>query len=226
MAFGAVAVDHVGPTLRFPGASMMAGLMANALGLHWSDREAHQELQDRAVFAACCEGEARILADTQNVRLSSDERGWTTLGTPQGRRGATYGAPHRRLRHYLADQDVRVVLRFDPADAAPTLQAVAEALDRPARPLYIGRKPCLPACRLVDGWVHAETAYGALCALPGADPLRALWPLGEGPQEGPPVQRIVDVADLRDWRKGLHAGSRVVVEGSVPGHGNVEGRGA
>ena len=226
MAFGTVAVDHVGPTLEFPGASMMAGLMANALGLHWSDREAHQDLQDRAIFAARCEREARILSDTQNVQLSRDDQGWTTLGTPQKRRGQTYGSPHRRLRDYLADQVVSVVLRLNPADAALTLQTVAEALDRPARPLYIGRKSCLPASRLMDGWVQAETAYGALCAVPGAGSFRALWPLGEGPQEGPSVQRIVDVVDLRDWRKGLHVGCRAVVEGWIEGTGSVEGTGA
>lgn len=52
MAFGGVAVDQVGPTRDFPSASMLTGLFANALGLHWSDRTAHQALQDRLIFGA------------------------------------------------------------------------------------------------------------------------------------------------------------------------------
>ena len=52
MAFGGVAVDQVGPTRDFPATSMLTGLFANALGLHWSDRMAHQALQDRLIFAA------------------------------------------------------------------------------------------------------------------------------------------------------------------------------
>ena len=164
IAFGGVAVDQEGPTRDFPAASMLTGLAANAFGLHWSDRAAHQALQDRLIFAVRREREPRaagVVTDVQNVQLSKADKGWTTFGVPEGRDGASYGAPHRRTRQYLADQAVRVVLRFDPADRNPTLEALAEALDRPARPLFIGRKPCLPSCRLVDGWVDGETAHEA-----------------------------------------------------------------
>ena len=52
MAFGGVAIDQFGPVRDFPAASMLAGLIANALGLHWSDRAENQEIQDRLIFAA------------------------------------------------------------------------------------------------------------------------------------------------------------------------------
>ena len=218
MSFGGVAVDQVGPTRDFPAASMLTGVFANALGFHWSDRTAHRALQDRIVFAARREREnhaTAVLTDTQNARLAKTDKAWTTSGQPGGRDGATYDAPHRRARDYLADRAVRVVLRLDPAEEWPTLEVLAEALDTPVRPLFIGRKPCLPAHRLMNGWASGETAYAALASLPGSGPYRALWPLGEGPETGSAVARVRDLADLRNWRTGLHSGTRPVVEGRI-----------
>ena len=220
MAFGAVAVDHVGPVRDFPSASMLTGLIGNALGWSWSDRGAHQELQDRLIFAVRRDREGLLITDTQNAQLAKTDKGWTTYREPEGRAGATYGSPHRRTRDYHADLSVRVVLRLDPPAVPPELDVVAAALDRPARPLFIGRKPCLPSAPLLKPeparWVLADIAYGALCSLPGhGEQLRALWPEGEGPTEGSLVDRIVDLADLRVWRTGLHGGSRRVIEGRV-----------
>ena len=222
IAFGGVAVDQVGPVRDFPAASMLNGLIGNALGWHWSDGAAHQEMQDRLVFAARREREGTLLTDTQNAQLGKHDKGWTTRGAPEGRGGATYEAPHRRRRSYHADLSVRAVLRLDPADEDPTLDALARAFDRPARPLFLGRKPCLPSRPLLGNestrWVTGDTAYEAICAVPGqGDSLRALWPVGQGPEtparDG--VDRIADLADLRNWLTGLHGGSRRVVEGRV-----------
>ena len=215
MALGGVAVDQVGPTRPFPSASMLTGLFANALGWHWSDQTAHQGLQSRLIFAVRTQRDSHVLTDVQNAHLSKSDRAWTTTGMPEGRAGASYAAPHRRSRDYLADQPAQVVLRLDPADPFPTLEELADALDRPARPLFIGRKPCLPSCRMVNGWVMAETAHAALSALPGSGLYRALWPTGEGPESGEQVERVLELADLRNWHTGLHSGSRHVVEGDV-----------
>ncbi len=220
MAFGSVAIDQVGPVRDFPAASMLTGLIGNALGWHWSDGAAHQAVQDRLIFAARRERESALLTDIQNAQLAKTDKGWTTRGVPEGRGGASYGAPHRRQRDYHADLSVRVVLRLDPAEEAPTLDALAGAFDRPARPLFLGRKPCLPAAPLLAKgparWVTGGTAYEALRATPGqGGKCRALWPAGQGPQTGEGVDRIADLADLRNWRTGLHGGSRRVVEGRI-----------
>ena len=221
MAFGGIAVDQVGPVRDFPTASMLTGLISNALGWHWSDRDAHQAIQDRLVFAARREREGVLLTDMQNAQLAKTDKGWTTHGAPEGRDGASYQAPHRRQREYHADLSVRVVMRFAPAEKPPTLDELAEALDRPARPLFLGRKSCLPSAPLLaqgsDRWVVGDTAHAALRAVPGErEPLRALWPVGEGPEEvGDDVSHIADLADLRNWRTGLHSGSRLIVEGRI-----------
>jgi len=209
MAFGGVAVDQVGPTRDFPAASALTGLFANALGWHWSDRDAHQALQDRLVFGALIERQGRVLTDSQNAKLEKSDRGWTTRGAPEGRAGATYDAPHRRRRDYLADHLAHVVLRLAPGDG-PSLDDIAVALDRPARPLFLGRKPCLPAGPLNAGWAEGDTVLAALRSLGLKG--RALWPEAEGAGDG---AGVVDLPDLRNWHSGLHGGTRRVVIGAL-----------
>ena len=219
LAFGGVTVDQVGVTRDFPAASMLTGLLANALGYRRTQWQKHQALQDRLVFAARRERENvfGLLTDIQNAQLAKNDKGWTTWGTPEGRDGASYGAPHRRRRDYHADACV-VALRVVPTDAAPDLETLAAALDRPARPLFIGRKPCLPSAPLrQQNLIEAPNAYTALTSISmesSASP-RAIWPLGEGPETGEAVTRILDLPDLRNWRTGLHGGIRKVVEGTL-----------
>ncbi len=210
LAFGGVAIDHVGPTRDFPSASALTGLFANALGWRRDDRPAHQALQDRMVFGALNARPGRVLTDNQNARLGAKDRGWTTWGRPDERAGATYDSPHRRRRDYLADHDCRVVLRLTPGDG-PALEALAEALDRPARPLFIGRKSCVPSVPLFAGWIEAASVQAALLALGLSGP--ALWPVEEAEAAG--IGTAIDVADLRNWRSGLHAGHRRVVAGRI-----------
>ena len=144
--------------------------------------------------------------------LDGKEKGWTTRGQPEGRAGGTYSAPHRRRRDYLADHDCHVVLRLIEGEG-PDLEQLASALDRPARPLFIGRKPCLPSARLFEGWVEGDTAKAALAALGISG--RAFWPPedDEMPLDG---ATVIGVSDLRNWVSGLHGGSRALVEGHLP----------
>ncbi|KPQ08602.1 MAG: subtype I-E CRISPR-associated protein Cas5 [Rhodobacteraceae bacterium HLUCCA12] len=214
MAFGGIAIDHVGPTREFPSASALTGLQANALGLRREDALAHQALQDRLIFGALSimpEGRKvpLVVTDTQNAKLEKSDSGWTTWGVPDGRAGATYDSPHRRRRDYLADHETRVVFRLSAGDG-PTLDDLAKALDRPARPLFIGRKPCLPTSPLLAGRAKGATAYLALRSLGLSG--RAIWP-DEGDRHDGALRH--DIADLRNWTSGLHGGSRVVMEGSI-----------
>lgn len=223
MAFGGVAIDHVGPTRDFPSASALTGLFANALGWRRSEGRAHQALQDRIEFGALISRQGRLLTDTQNARVYEEEPGWTTFGQPETRnKGSSYSNPpieaqlgnthgrkwltHQRRRDYLVDHECRVVLRLSAGDG-PGLDDLAAALNCPARPVFIGRKPCLPTAPLFAGWVEGDDARAALAAL--GLPGRAIWPQTAG-AEG------MDIADLRNWISGLHGGSRQVCEGHLP----------
>ncbi|MBF0192639.1 MAG: type I-E CRISPR-associated protein Cas5/CasD [Magnetococcales bacterium] len=218
VAFGGVTIDNRGVTRDFPALSMLTGLLANALGYARTDWGQHQQLQDRLVFAARREREnpSGLLTDTQNAKLEKNDKSWTTWGEPEGRNGSSYGAPHRRYREYHMDAHVTVVLRLEPDPGVPDLDTLSARLDRPARPLFIGRKPCLPSGPLRrHESIAAPTAYAALRQMPGGGRLRALWPLGEGPEVGDEVLRVIDLPDIRNWRTGLHGGARRVVEGFV-----------
>ena len=220
MAFGSVAIDHVGPVRDFPSASMLTGLIGNALGWHWSDGTLLQSLQDRLIFATWWKQDGSLLTDTQNVQLAKNDKGWTTLGTPEGRYGASYGSPHRRLRDYHSDLSVGIVLRLEATDDALKLDDLSNAIDKPVRPLFFGRKSCLPSAPILKAsnarWVAGETAFEAICAVLGnSEAHHVLWPVGEGPETGDNVDRIIDLEDVRNWISGLHCGSRRMVVGRV-----------
>ena len=218
-SFGREAVDARGPVGDFPAASMLTGLLANALGWRREWRERHARLQARLYFAARLDRPGTRLTDFQTAQLGKGDQGWTTRGRPEGRAGgaATYNAPHIRLREYDADKRVTVALRLHDAEQPPTLDALAAALDAPARPLFLGRKPCLPSAPLLGGLVEADGLLQALAAaqppLDDAGPLRVLLPLSE---EAEPHDERRWVTDARDWISGVHAGGREVLVRTLP----------
>ena len=226
MAFGGETIDNLGVIRRFPAASMLTGMFANALGWRRIERDRHQHLQDRIVFAARIDREPAgglRMTDFQTAQLGRNDRGWTTRGTPEGRAGGdrTYEAPHLRYRDYFADMRVTVALRLEPADEQPTLEDLADALDEPARPLFIGRKPCVPSVRLNAGLRDADSALAALIDTPldedepANGTVSVLWSDAESHDGVRPTNTYM-LTDERNWRSGLHGGGRLVHEGALP----------
>lgn len=232
VSFGAEAIDSRRPTRDFPSLSAVVGLLGNALGYERADGEKLDALQARLILGARREAEDAPLdglrkpmtrvTDFQTAQLGKADMGWTTRGAPEGRAGgaATYDSPHIRRRDYFADARLMLVLTLLHADQTPTLDQLAAALDRPARPLFFGRKPCLPSAPLFAGFVEARTARQALEALP-PDPLadlppdglaRAVWPDGDEDQPG---DRTVEAVEGRNWCSRLHGGVRRNVEGRI-----------
>ena len=170
------------------------------------------------------------MSDFQTAQLSHKDRGWTTRGTPEKRKGGhnTYNSPHIRRRDYLADMVVTVALRLEPEGDTPDLGRLADALQQPARPLFIGRKPCLPSAPIFEGFVEGRTALDALLGWPlcdtplpgrpgsGTTSVHVVWSAREQPQRATPI-RTYQITDQRNWESsGLHGGSRLVCEGTVP----------
>lgn len=222
MAFGGETIDNLGVVRDFPAQSMLTGLIANALGWRREDAATHDRLQTRLMFGARLDRPGTRVTEYQTARLLQNDCGWTTHGKPEGRetspsykvdRWGEKSLTLQRYRDHHADAAVLVALRLDPAEESPTLDAIADALQRPARPLFLGRKPCLPAAPLFAGWCEAP---GLLAALQAAAPLasnarpRVLWPAGEGTLRG---SRQLDVCDERNWASGVHGGWRPVCEG-------------
>ena len=218
IAFGGEAIDNLGVIRDFPALSMVTGLIANALGWDRSQAQEHNRLQERMRMGCLLVPGGQRLQDFQTAQLAKDDKGWTTWGTPEERAGGsgTYAGPHLRYRDYHADLCAWVAFALQPAEETPTLDDIARALDKPARPLFIGRKPCLPTGRLVAGWLEAVDVRSALETIvtqQAATPTtawRAQWPDGEGEQPG---ARLLDICDERNWDCGIHGGWRPVRQG-------------
>ena len=225
MSFGAVVVDQLNPTWRFPATSMLAGLLGNALGWDHADAQRLQDLQARLRFAARWECEPEPLTDYQTVALGQDflvDTGWTTRGRPEERgKGEATSATHQRYRDHWANGVMTLALGLE-GDDSPTLEDVEAALRKPARPLFLGRKPCLPAAPLLIGRRTAENARAALIAEPPC-PAEVLGPRRrcERPlliwtvetELNLTAASLIDVReqdryDLRDWQHNIHLGSR------------------
>ncbi len=228
MSFGGVMVDQHGPTERFPGLSLLAGLFANALGYRHGEAEKLEALQARIEYAARWDVEPKPLLDYHTVDLGQPkmcEPGWTTRGEPEHREGGTakFGT-HIRYRHYWANGVMSLAVTLaegnDEADS-PNLHQLAQALNEPARPLFIGRKTCLPSTPLLLGLIEADDVLDALRKTPpvrrnGQTPsakLETCWPVRLGCLSE--QSREVAVYDRRDWRNQIHAGRRLRVEGMV-----------
>lgn len=226
MSFGDVIVDHHNVTDRFPRLSLLTGLFGNALGYRHGDTAALDRLQARLEFAARWDVEPTALVDYHTVDLGQPKMagaGWTTWGTSEHREGgpAARLGTHQRYRHYWANGVMTVVATLT-GEEKPTVEDLAEALRAPARPLFLGRKTCLPAAPLLRGVIEAANVLAALRASPpepaparrgGSPPYSACWPVHLGIEL---PSRVVAVYDQRDWCNQIHTGRRLRREGVLP----------
>jgi CRISPR system Cascade subunit CasD len=220
-AFGGEAIDNFGVIRPFPAKSMIAGLLANALGLERYEYEALQALQDNLVMGSRIHQHRHRLRDFQTAELSKSDQGWTTREQVEGRGGGTasYLGPHLRYRDYWTDTEANVAFRLLPG-APFSIDEVEEALQRPARPLFLGRKTCIPSAPIYDGDARAHNVFGALISLfqvgfEDAD-FSLQWPAFEAEEHDKavlaqfPNARLEPVCDERNWTSGVHTGERLV----------------
>ena len=237
MSFGGDMVDAYGVVRDFPAKSMVAGLLANALGWERHDAAAHAALQERLVMGSARVREGRRIQDYQTARLGAEDMGWTSWGRTDCRNKTSNSyqpdwehqrrtgklervVTHIRYRDADADGRVLVALRLDAAGDTPDLDQLAAALDSPERPLFIGRKPFLPSRPFRLGFVEADTIREALAAALALLPetpeddsqVCAQWPAAEGLIDGAQEEELTDE---RHWPAGVHAGLRRVAEGHV-----------
>ena len=240
MSFGAPIVDRHGVIQPYPALSMITGMVGNALGVDHGDFDQLQRLQERLRYASRQDRRGRQIRDYQTVDLSKpymqDDRAWTTRGDLEQRKGGTASTgTHIRLRDYWADAIHTVALTLDPADEPPTLGDAEHALQYPARPLFIGRKACLPAASLFVQRLQAESLRHALAITPldeRADEREAYpawWPThpeAEEPSEaGVREDMRRPITDRRDWANQIHVGERWLATGDIVVTGPAENDG-
>lgn len=217
-AWGDVAMDPRRPTRAFPSRSGLAGLLANALGWTYRDGGRTTALQDSIRYAVREDRRPRVVRDYQTADLGAiGDTGWTRWGLERRGGGSKEGTQILE-KYYLADACFRVALSLGDG-ASVSVDDVAAALRRPARPLFLGRKGCPPATPLLEKKrVEADSPREALALLSapkGADPdgeLRCWY--DAGPAEVPGC--VVEVWDRRDFATNRFAGARRVAEGRLP----------
>ena len=254
-SFGGEAIDNYGVVRDFPARSMLTGLIGNALGLERHDADALDALQARLLHASGLARPGHRSRDYQTARLFENEAGWTTRGAPEGRakspsfawdelyereRGVRRKSlTHQRYRDYDADAVTMVALALDDAPTGPDLDTVRRALERPVRPLFIGRKACLPSRPILRGRTEAPDPVRALASaiddgyLEADAPIRVQWAMSRGSDDitlpKRPGQRVVlddsgtellatrrtCVSDERRHASGVHGGEREVMEGEI-----------
>ena len=228
MSFGAPVVDQYGVIQPYPALSMLTGLLANALGYRHTEADRLQRLQDRLRYAVREDRRGQLLRDYQTVDLSQpfmrDDRAWTTRGVLERRRGGSASrGTHVRLRDYWADAVYTVALTLEPPDESPTLADLEQALRFPARPLFIGRKPCVPAAPLLIGRAEATDLVSVLRAVPldmranRRRTYRVWWQTGpaDACPEGVVETIRLPVSGKRDWANQIHTGSYWIAEGEI-----------
>lgn len=230
MSFGAPIIDNYGRTEAFMSASALAGLLGNALGFDHDQYDDTQTLQSRLRFAQRCDKPGRLLTDFQTVALGQNflksDNAWTTWGRLDERKGGKDAreGTHIRYRDHLADAVYTLAFRLEPSDDFPTLDDCARALEYPARPLFIGRKPCLPSSPLLVTRLDAPSPLDVLISVSRVDAARtgisndeglaAWWSPDDGGPEIHPSREIF-ITDQRDWKNQIHCGERLIRHGLI-----------
>lgn len=227
-SFGDVAIDELRPTARHPFKSMIVGLLANALGYRRTEPQLMEALQSSIMVASRIDRIGGTMIDYQTA--------WTSGGDPKTenpkkpsflRKGGWVSRPVNErtnkndnstiqiYRDYLFDVSVTVAITGD--DAA-LIERLGYAIQKPARPLFLGRKACPPSRPLFDGFRDEDSLISALRKHPlteGAEKNGTMFPCRTEAVDlphSPAAHRILQVRDLKNWANNFHGSARTVVE--------------
>lgn len=222
MSFGAPMVDSRGVIQSYPGLSMLTGLFGNALGYRHSDADALDALQARLSYAVRRDSAGVKIRDYQTVDLGqdfmTDGRAWTTRHEVEKRAGGNSKGTHIREREYWAGAVYTVAVTLADGEQEPTLATLEHALNHPTRPLFIGRKPCIPSGPLSMGIAAFDDLKTALVETPlhataRSQECEVWWPVDEEVHTRDTSSRLV--CDRRDWRNQIHTGQRWVAHSTI-----------
>lgn len=219
MSFGGVAVDNRRISSAWPSASLLAGLFGNALGYRRVDAEKLQHLQERLVYACRVDFAGDAIQDFQTAQLAANDHGWTTHHAVEGRKGASYHGPNLLYKDYWADRIMTICCRLDPPSACPSIDDIANAVREPARPLFIGRKTCLPASPLYYDVVEGDDALSVLTSIPRvsvSNPGKMQAWSSEGINSFVDSEyRMITTSGKRIWANSVHGGQQTWYEGKI-----------
>jgi CRISPR system Cascade subunit CasD len=218
MSFGAPIVDNIGTIQAFPSLSQLCGMLANALGYYHSEFDSLNTLQSQLLYSVCCLQSGEKITDYQTVDLGQNfmiDRGWTTKHQLEVRAGGSSKGTHIRNRDYWANASFLVAIKFKSENDSLKIADIAEALQRPARPLFIGRKCCIPSTKLFEALVESDSTLAAIESYVsntlGHHGEFEVWSSEIGLNEADYEETMV--TDERDWENQIHVGQRSIRHG-------------
>lgn len=191
-AWGDTAVGEFRPSHPHPTRTGVLGLVAAALGIRSHEEERLQQLDRSCRVAIRLDAPGELLRDYHTVQappqaalkghwvqtrkdeVAALERYWR-------KNNKTAQASPISLRDYRTDSAATIALSLrDEAEIEITLATMQQALQRPALPLYLGRKSCPLALPLQPRIIQADTLRAAFAAM--ADPLGLIRQITHGLQ--------------------------------------------
>lgn len=149
-AWGEIAVGEIRSSWPDPSKSAVLGVVAAALGITREESRSHSALHQGLAFAVRVH---EVAGSGKRSAPSRPLRDYHTAQSPSARRGARW---QTRADELSSGTDLNTILserwywqQFSATAAlsplgssAPPLEAIAEALRKPAFPLFLGRKSC------------------------------------------------------------------------------------
>lgn len=162
-AWGGPAVGESRGSAEYASQSALIGLLGAALGLQRSDEAAHARLRDGLAFAVGMLCAGSLLRDYHTAQVPPRS---ALKGRPHVTRRQELAVDKTELSTILSSRDYRqnagcLVAVQARSSSAPTLDALAAALQAPRFVLYLGRKSCPPAAPLWPQCLDADSAYAA-----------------------------------------------------------------
>ena len=167
-----------------PTKSGVVGLLACALGL--SADEELRELSGQVSFGVRCDRPGSILVDFHTVVggvMSAQGKVKVNATTHQPETVVSY-------RYYLCDASFLAAVRSAP----DVIARLAEAVQRPHWPVYLGRKSCPPSRPIYEG----TGGYPSLLAALEAQPLQSHTP---DTGEAAPVRAVIECSPSEGVRR-------------------------
>jgi len=202
MSFGGPQIDALPDEIGFPTASMLTGLIGNALGLTRADGIVLNAIQASMEMSVATIRSGKRIVDFQTVDLGKPHMVgpmWTLRGKAFEREGSGDALARQvRYRPLLADAHFVCAVAFG-ADAPYTAERILEALREPARPLFIGRVGNIPTSLVGHSVADADDPESAIRSA-GFERIAEM--------RVPSTEGIHHVPGLKDFRTGIHSGTQ------------------
>ena len=216
--------NETGMIRPYPLTSMVTGLLGNALGYRRTDFDKLARLQDRLSHATRKDrGEDDVLRDFHTVTTTEfdhDANGRILSTNKIGTKFRSGPVKQPPRMEYHQGSSYTMVVTVDPADETPTLDEIAQAVQFPARPLFFGRKCCLPSQRPFLAIIEGDDLVEVLakippCRLRGSvrgDEKVNVWWSGKSRVKADHTEWATM---KRDWRYQIHTGICEIHRGTI-----------